>query len=143
VELPQLLGIRPGLLLDSVQRAFSANQAMLKEVPQDTLTNCFADNSIRIFVIDSIFCRLTYMRMSFLFDNSTGRLRRFTITPRASSIFAGRNDGVLETLLLYFGKGWGTPAIALDPPAHFRWRVGNIEVRGYIKREYPIWVLEG
>ena len=143
MELPQLLGIRPGLLLDSVMQACAMNQAVLREVPQDTLTNCFADNSIRIFVLDSIFCKLTYMRMSFLFDNATNRLRRFTITPRETSIALSKTDGVLEALLLYFGKGWGTPQIALDPPAHFRWRAGNIEVRGYIKREYPLWVMEG
>ncbi len=115
----------------------------MREVQQDTITHCFADQSVKIYVIDSIYCRLTYMRMSFLFDGTTKRLRRFTMTPRMSSITNGQDDDLMEVLLLYFGQTWGKPELNLEPPANFRWRGGNLEVRGYIKRGYPIWVMEG
>jgi hypothetical protein len=51
---------------------------------------------------------------------------------------------VSDVLLLYFGQGWGKPEIDFDAPVNcFRWREGNIQVRGYIRRGYPLWVLEG
>lgn len=139
----QIIGIRPGLHLDSIQRIIAPLGIHMREVAQDTLTHCFADQSIKIYIVDSIYCRLTYMRMSFLFDGTTLQLRRFTITPRESSIADGKTDDINEVLLLYFGQTWGKPEMSLAPPAYFRWRVGNIETRGFIKRGYPLWVMEG
>ena len=139
----QILGIRPGIGIDSIQRIMKDAEVTLREVQQDTLTHCFADQSIHIYVVDSIICRLTYMRMSFLVDDKN-RLRRFTITPRESSIAVGATDDIEDVLLLYFGQTWGKPELNLDPPLpNFKWRTGNIEVRGFIKRGYPIWVMEG
>ena len=139
----QLFGIRPGISIDSVQHIMKDAAVTIREVQQDTLTNCFADHSIHIYVVDSILCRLTYMRMTFLIDEAN-HLRRFTITPRESSIAIGATDDLEVALLLYFGQIWGKPEINLDPPLpNFRWRTGNIEVRGFIRRGYPIWVMEG
>ena len=116
----------------------------MREVQQDTLTHCFADQSIHIYVVDSIYCRLTYMRMSFLVDGATNHLRRFTITPRESSVAVGADDDIEVVLLLYFGQMWGKPELNLEPPLpYFRWRTGNLEVRGLIRRGYPLWVMEG
>jgi len=139
----QLLGIRPGLTLDSIQKIILPLGIKMREVSEDTLTHCFADPTIKVLVVDSIFCRLTYMRMTFLFESANNRLRRFTITPRASSIAASKTDDVNEVLLLYFGQLWGQPTITFSPPAYFKWRVGNIEAKGFIKRGYPLWVMEG
>jgi hypothetical protein len=139
-----LIGIRPGVSMDSIQRIIQDAGVTMREVKQDTLTRCFADQSIHIYVIDSIIVRLTYMRMSFLVDRTTNRLRRFTITPRESSIMLGQDDDLEPVLLLYIGQTWGKPEINLDPPLpFFRWRTGNIETRGFIKRGYPVWVMEG
>jgi hypothetical protein len=139
-----VLGIRPGVTLDSVKSIAAVAGVTLRAVDQDTVTNCFADHSVEIYVIDSIYCRLTYMRMSFLVEASTHRVRRFTITPRISSILIGKDDDVSDVLLLYFGQNWGRPEIDFDAPVNcFRWRDGNIQVRGYIRRGYPLWVLEG
>lgn len=139
----QLLGIRPGLTLDSLQKIMLPLGIKMREVSQDTLTHCFADQSIKILIVDSIFCRLTYMRMCFLVESENNRLRRFTITPRESSINLGKTDDVNEVLLLYFGQQWGNPDISFFPPAYFKWRLGNIEAKGFIKRGYPLWVMEG
>jgi hypothetical protein len=139
----QILGIRPGISLDSVQRIVKNAGVALRDVPQDTLTNCFADHSVQIAVVDSIMCRLTWMRMSFLFDITSHRLRRLTITPRTSAIDAGQSDDLNTTLLLFFGQLWGNPEINFDPPACFKWHLGNSDVRGLIKRGFPMWVVEG
>ena len=139
----QIFGIRPGISIDSVRHIMKDAEVTIREVQQDTLTHCFADRSIHIYVVDSILCRLTYMRMTFLIDDAN-HLRRFTITPRESSIALGATDDIEVALLLYFGQTWGKPEINLDPPLpNFRWRIGNIEVRGFIRRGYPIWVMEG
>lgn len=139
----QILGVRPGISLDSVQRLVKAAGVTLRDVPQDTLTNCFADRGLRIAVVDSIMCRLTWMRMSFLFDAGSNRLRRLTITPRTTAIDAGQSDDLNTTLLLFFGQLWGKPEINFDPPACFKWHLGNSDVRGFIKRGFPMWVIEG
>ncbi|HWF43413.1 MAG TPA: hypothetical protein VG537_02105 [Candidatus Kapabacteria bacterium] len=139
----ELLGIRPGIGIDSIRRIMTDAGVTMREVQQDTLTHCFADQSVHIYIVDSIICRLTYMRMSFLLDDKN-RLRRFTITPRESSIAVGASDDIEDVLLLYFGQIWGKPELTLEPPLpNFRWRTGNIEVRGFIKRGYPLWVMEG
>lgn len=139
-----VLGIRPGITFDSVKSIAAVAGVAIRPVEQDTVTNCFADHSVEIYVIDSIYCRLTYMRMSFLVEAATHRVRRFTITPRISSILTGKNDDVSDVLLLYFGQNWGKPELDFDAPVNcFRWRDGNIQVRGYIRRGYPLWVLEG
>ena len=139
----QLFGIRPGITLDSIRKVMSDAGATLREVPQDSLTRSYGDQTIKVFVVDSIICRLTYMRMTFLVDGAK-RLRRFSITPRESSIQVGATDDIENVLLLYFGQKWGKPELNLDPPLpNFRWRTGNIEVRGFIRRGYPIWVMEG
>ena len=53
-------------------------------------------------------------------------------------------DDIENVLLLYFGQTWGKPELTLEPPLpNFRWRTGNIQVRGFIKRGYPVWVMEG
>lgn len=139
----ELLGIRPGIMIDSVIRVIQAAGATFHEVPQDSLTNCVADNSIRIYVVDSIICRLAWMRMTFLSDAATHRVKRFSITPRVSSIAAGVSDDINAVLLLYFGQRWGKPEIRFEPPACFLWRIGNTDVRGYIRRGYALWVMEG
>jgi hypothetical protein len=79
-----VLGIRPGITLDSVKSVAAQAGVTLRRVTQDSITNCFADQSVEIYVIDSIYCRMTYMRMSFLVEAATHRVRRFTITPRES-----------------------------------------------------------
>lgn len=138
-----LLGIRPGIMLDSIQHVIRDAGAPIREVKVDSLTNSFGDANIHIYVVDSIICRLTYMRMTFVVDASK-RLRRLSITPRVSSIAVGASDDVENVLLLYFGQGWGKPELTLEPPlAHFRWKTGNIEVRGFIRRGFPVWVMEG
>jgi hypothetical protein len=139
----QLLGIRPGISLDSIQQVVHDAGAPIREVKEDTLTHSVGDANIHIYVVDSIVCRLTYMRMTFVVDASN-RLRRLTILPRESAIAVGASDDVENVLLLYFGQGWGKPELSLDPPlAHFEWKTGNIEVRGFIRRGYPMWVMEG
>jgi hypothetical protein len=139
----QLFGIRPGISLDSIRKIMAEAGTLVREVPQDTLTRSFGDQTVKVYVVDSIICRLTYMRMAFVIDASK-RLRRFSITPRESSIALGATDDIENVLLLYFGQKWGKPELNLDPPLpNFRWRTGNIEVRGFIRRGYPIWVLEG
>jgi hypothetical protein len=81
--------------------------------------------------------------MAFIFDGAN-RLRRLTITPRESSISVGATDDLEKVLLLYFGQEWGKPELDLAPPLPvFRWRTGNIQLRGFIRRGYPMWVLEG
>jgi hypothetical protein len=139
-----LLGIRPGVSLDSVEHLLQASAVAWREASNDTLTRNYGDKSIKLFIVDSIFCRLTYMRFVFVFEAQTARLRRLSITPRFSAIQAGRTDDLSEVLLLYFGQGWGKPEIQLDlAPAQFRWYHGNIEVKGFIRRGYPLWTLEG
>lgn len=139
-----LMGIRPGVSFDSVRNLLVASGVPWRESSIDTLTRNYGDKSIKLFVVDSIFCRLTYMRFAFVFDAQTLRLRRLSITPRLSSILVGRNDDLSEVLLLYFGQGWGKPEVQLDlAPPHFRWYRGNIEVRGFIRRGYPLWTIEG
>jgi hypothetical protein len=138
-----LLGIRPGIMLDSIQRVIRDAGAPIREVKVDSMTKSFGDVNVHVYVVDSIICRLTYMRMVFVVDGSN-RLRRLTITPRASSIAVGASDDVENVLLLYFGQSWGKPELTLEPPlAHFRWKSGNIDVRGFIRRGYPMWVMEG
>jgi hypothetical protein len=139
----QIFGIRPGVSLDSIRKLIKEAGTVLREVPQDTLTRSFGDQTVKVYVVDSIICRLTYMRMVFIVD-AAKRLRRFTITPRESSIAIGASDDIENVLLLYFGQKWGKPELNLDPPLpNFHWRTGNIEVRGFIRRGYPMWVLEG
>jgi hypothetical protein len=117
--------------------------APMREVREDTLSHSFAVLPVRVFVVDSIICRLTYMRMVFIID-ATGRLRRLTITPRESALALGATDDIENVLLLYFGQTWGKPELTLEPPLpNFRWRTGNIQVRGFIRRGYPVWVMEG
>lgn len=138
-----LLGIRPGISLDSIRRVLHDAGAPIREVKEDTLTHSYGDASVHVYVVDSIICRLTYMRMVFVTD-AANRLRRLSITPRVSSIAIGASDDVENVLLLYFGQTWGKPELTLEPPlAHFRWKTGNIEVRGFIRRGCPLWVLEG
>src|ERR1035437_3885577 len=79
-----LLGIRPGISLDSIQRVIHDAGAPMREVKEDTLTHSFGDQTVHVFVVDSIICRLTYMRMVFVVD-AAKRLRRLSITPRVSS----------------------------------------------------------
>jgi hypothetical protein len=80
---------------------------------------------VHVYVVDSIICRLT-------------------ITPRESEIMIGASDDNENVLLLYFGQKWGKPELYLDPPLPtFRWKTGNIQMRGFIRRGYPMWVLEG
>jgi hypothetical protein len=139
-----IIGIRPGLSIDSVRRVVDKSGSRMREVLEDTISRSFADRSLKIFVVDSIICRLAYMRMALIFEANSNRLRRMTLTPRETSIAAGRDDDVLDVLLLYFNQLWGPPDLKFEPPpSYFRWRTGNIEVRGYIKRGYPFWVLEG
>jgi hypothetical protein len=139
----QILGIRPGITLDSLLRIMAAAGAPTREVKEDTLTKSFAALPMRVFLVDSIICRLTYMRMAFLVDGP-GRIRRVSITPRESSIAVGASDDVENVLLLYFGQTWGKPELNLEPPVpNFRWRTGNIQVRGFIRRGFPMWVMEG
>src|SRR5207247_9596552 len=108
-----------------------------------SLTNSFGDANVHVYVVDSIICRLTYMRMTFVVDGSK-RLRRLSIIPRLSSILVGASDDVENVLLLYFGQSWGKPDLTLEPPlANFKWKTGNIEVRGFIRRGFPMWVMEG
>ncbi|MDP4200405.1 MAG: hypothetical protein Q8922_07045 [Bacteroidota bacterium] len=138
-----LLGIRPGISIDSIRSVIYDAGAPIREVKEDTLTHSYSDATVHVFVVDSIICRLTYMRMVFVVDASN-RLRRLSITPRVSSIAVGASDDVENVLLLYFGQTWGKPELILEPPlAHFRWKTGNIEVRGFIRRGYPVWVMEG
>jgi hypothetical protein len=139
----ELLGIRPGISMDSVRRALGSDGALMREIAQDSLSQSFNDKSLHIFLLDSIMCRLTYMRMVFVFDDASRQLRRFVITPRETSIAAGQSDDINAALLLYFGQQWGKPEINFDPPACFIWRTGNIEMRGFIKRSYPLWIMEG
>jgi hypothetical protein len=146
VQYPQvhILGLRPGITFDSASKVIKEIDGDWREVKLDTLTRNFGDNSIKIMVLDSIYVRFAYMRMAFVFENSTGRLRRISLTPRMNSIIADRDDDLSEILLLYFGQTWGKPEIQLDlTPAHYRWSRGNIEVKGYIRRGYPLWVIEG
>src|SRR5665213_1017550 len=135
----EIFGIRPGISFDSVQRIMTPAGATLRDVHEDTLSHSYMDNPVHVYVVDSIICRLTYMRMAFVFDGSN-RLRRLTITPRESSISVGATDDIENVLLLYFGQGWGKPELDLDPPLPvFRWRTGNIQLRGFIRRGYPMW----
>jgi hypothetical protein len=139
----EILGIRPGITLDSIRKIMTAASVTLREVHEDTLSHSFSAQDVHVYVVDSIFCRLTYMRMAFLTDASM-RLRRLTITPRESEIAIGASDDIENVLLLYFGQKWGKPELNLDPPLpDFRWRTGNIQMRGFIRRGYPMWVLEG
>src|SRR5437016_3641285 len=69
----QILGIRPGISLDSLLKIMAAAAAPTREVKEDTLTKSFAALPVRVFLVDSIMCRLTYMRMVFLVDGS-GRI---------------------------------------------------------------------
>ncbi len=139
----ELFGIRPGITLDSTRKALANSGAQMREIDQDSLTQSFSDKSLHIYLVDSIICRLTYMRMVFVFDDASRHLRRFAITPRETSVAAGQNDDIDAALLLYFGEHWGKPEISFDPPACFKWRTGNIELRGFIRRGYPLWVMEG
>jgi hypothetical protein len=139
-----ILGLRPGITFDSVETVLKTVAGKWREVKLDTLTRNFGGNGIKIMVLDSIYVRFAYMRMAFVFENNTGRLRRISVTPRLSSVIADRDDDLSEILLLYFGQTWGKPEIQLDlSPAHYRWHRGNIEVKGYIRRGYPLWVIEG
>ena len=139
----ELFGIRPGITFDSVTNIMAAAATTLREVREDTISHSYTDNPAHVYVVDSIICRLTYMRMAFVFDGSN-RLRRLTITPRESSIAVGATDDIENVLLLYFGQEWGKPELDLNPPLPvFHWRTGNIELRGFIRRGYPMWVLEG
>ena len=138
-----ILGIRPGLTMDSVRQVMKDAGTTVREVREDTLTHTFGGQNLHVYVVDSIICRLTYMRMAFMVDASN-RIRRFTITPRESAIAVGANDDIENVLLLYFGQTWGKPEVNLDPPMpNFRWRTGNLQVRGFIQRGYPMWVMEG
>lgn len=139
----EIFGIRPGISFDSVHSIMAAAGATMREVHDDTLSHSYSDNPVHVYVVDSIICRLTYMRMAFIFDGAN-RLRRLTITPRESSISVGATDDLENVLLLYFGQEWGKPELDLAPPLPvFRWRTGNIQLRGFIRRGYPMWVLEG
>ena len=139
-----ILGIRPGITIDSVQKVMKEIDAQWREVNIDTLTRSYSDKSVKIYVLDSVYVRFGYMRMAFIFDQASQRLRRISITPRLSSVLEGRNDDLTEILLLYFGQTWGKPEIQLDlTPAYYKWSRGNTEVKGYIRRGYPLWVLEG
>jgi hypothetical protein len=139
----EILGIRPGISFDSVSGIMKDAAVKMREVREDTLSHSYADQNVHVYVVDSIICRLTYMRMTFLFDGSR-RLRRLTMIPRESSIAVGASDDIENVLLLYFGQKWGKPELNLDPPLpSFRWRTDNIQLRGFIRRGYPMWVLEG
>ncbi|HET6512333.1 MAG TPA: hypothetical protein VFH43_09080 [Candidatus Kapabacteria bacterium] len=139
-----ILGLRPGITYDSVERVIKTIDGKWREVQIDTLTRNFGDKAIKIMVLDSIYVRFAYMRMAFVFDVTSNRLRRISITPRMSSILGDRDDDLSEILLLYFGQTWGKPEIQLDlTPAHYRWSRGNTEVRGMIRRGYPLWIIEG
>ncbi len=139
----EILGIRPGITLDSVRKIMTIAGVSLREVHEDTLSHSFGAQDVHVYVVNSIICRLTYMRMVFLTDASS-RLRRLTITPRESEIAIGASDDIENVLLLYFGQKWGKPELNLDPPLpDFHWRTGNIQMRGFIRRGYPMWVLEG
>ncbi|HEY3874324.1 MAG TPA: hypothetical protein VGM92_02525 [Candidatus Kapabacteria bacterium] len=139
----EILGIRPGITLDSIRTIMAAAGVPIREVREDTLSHSYAAPDVHVYVVDSIMCRLTYMRMAFLTDG-TNRLRRLTMTPRESSIMVGATDDIENVLLLYFGQKWGKPELDLSPPLPmFRWRSGNIQMRGFIRRGYPMWVLEG
>jgi hypothetical protein len=139
----EILGIRPGISFDSVNGIMTSATVKMREVREDTLSHSYADQNVHVYVVDSIICRLTYMRMTFLFDGAK-RLRRLTMTPRESSIDVGGSDDIENVLLLYFGQKWGKPELNLDPPLpSFRWRTDNIQLRGFIRRGYPMWVLEG
>jgi hypothetical protein len=139
----EILGIRPGITLDSIRKIMKDAGVVMREVHEDTLSHSYAAQDVHVFVVDSIICRLTYMRMAFLTDASL-RLRRLTLTPRESEITVGASDDIENVLLLYFGQKWGKPELNLDPPLPlFRWRTGNIQLRGFIRRGYPMWVLEG
>lgn len=139
-----ILGLRPGITFDSVAAVLKIMGGQWREVTVDTLTRNYGDKNVKVYVLDSIYVRFSYMRMAFVFDQSSNRLRRIALTPRLSSVIAGRNDDLSEVLLLYFGQTWGKPEIQLDlTPAYYRWARGNIEVKGYIRRGYPLWVLEG
>ena len=139
----QLLGIRPGISLDSLRTVARVAGVALREVKEDTLSRTYGGAPLKVYLLDSVFCRLTYMRFAVLIDGAS-RVRRLTITPRESSIMDGLNDDIDPALLLYFGQGWGKPEIELAPPVPtFRWRDGNIQVRGFIRRGFPMWVMEG
>lgn len=139
-----LLGMRPGLTKDSIEKVLTAAGTAWREVTLDTITRSYSDKTVKVYLLDSIYCRFTYMRMVFVFDEQTQRLRRISITPRQSSIIEGRSDDVAEILLLYFGQTWGRPEVQLDlTPAQFKWHRGNLDVRGFIRRGYPLWVIEG
>jgi hypothetical protein len=139
----EILGIRPGITLDSIRKIMTTAGVTMREVREDTLSHSYAAQDVHVYVVDSIICRLTYMRMAFLIDASM-RLRRLTITPRESEIAVGASDDIENVLLLYFGQKWGKPELNLDPPLPtFRWKIGNIQMRGFIRRGYPMWVLEG
>ncbi len=145
VENPlEIFGIRPGISFDSVNYLMRASSATMREVHgEDSISRSYSDNPAHVYVVDSLICRLTYMRMAFVFDGAN-RLRRLTITPRESSIEVGASDDIENVLLLYFGQNWGKPELELAPPLPmFHWRTGNIDVRGFIRRGYPMWVLEG
>src|SRR4051794_32426135 len=64
----QIFGIRPGVSLDSIRKLIKEAGTVLREVPQDTLTRSFGDQTVKVYVVDSIICRLTYMRMVFIVD---------------------------------------------------------------------------
>lgn len=139
----EILGIRPGITYDSIKKIMTDAGVNIREVKIDTLSHSFADVGTHVYVVDSIMVRLTYMRMAFLAD-AGNRLRRLTITPRESSITVGATDDIENVLLLYFGQKWGKPELDLSPPLPmFRWKSGNIQMRGFIRRGYPMWVLEG
>ena len=139
----EILGMRPGITLDSIRKIMKDAGVTIREVREDTLSHSYGAQDVHVYVVDSIICRLTYMRMAFLTDASL-RLRRLTVTPRESEIAIGASDDIENVLLLYFGQKWGKPELNLDPPLpNFRWRTGNIQLRGFIRRGYPMWVLEG
>lgn len=139
-----ILGLRPGITFDSALQVMKNIAVVWREVTLDTMTRTFSDKSLRIMVADSIYVRFAYIRMAFVFETSTSRLRRISLTPRLSSVAMDRDDDLNEILLLYFGQSWGKPEIQLDlTPAQYRWVRGNIEVKGFIRRGYPLWVIEG
>jgi hypothetical protein len=139
-----ILGLRPGITFDSASQVMKNIAVDWREVTIDTMTRNFSDKSVKMMVADSIYVRFAYMRMAFVFESSTNRLRRISLTPRLSSVAMDRDDDLNEILLLYFGQMWGKPEIQLDlTPAQYRWIRGNIEIKGYIRRGYPLWVIEG
>ncbi len=139
----EIFGIRPGITFDSVREVMAAAGATMRLVREDSISHSYSDNPAHVYIVDSVILKLTYMRMAFVFDGNN-RLRRLTITPRESSIDVGATDDIENVLLLYFGEKWGKPELDLSPPFPlFRWQTGNIMLRGFIRRGYPMWVLEG